>query len=169
MAAALDATIGGTASNSYATVAEAQAYFDERLHPDDWDNAATPGDNQTRALIEATRRIDLERFEGTRVDRDQALKWPRFEADDFDGWVYESNLIPDIVKRATYEMAIALLGASSDPLAEGGLEGFKRVKVGPIEVEPNLEESAIELPDVVLRLLAPVLFVGPHNIRLLRA
>ncbi len=161
----IDATVGGPLANSYSLVAEADSYFDERLGVSSW--SAAIADDKARALIMATRRIDLEEFEGSRVSEEQALKWPRFGADDADGWWIEQDEIPIQVKQASFEMALALL---EDPegLEDTGLEAFERVKVGPIEVEPRHLEQADELPDIVRRLLAPFLLVSGASIRLIR-
>ena len=76
MAATIDATVGGENSNSYATLAEAQAYFDERLNVDSWTAAST--DTQNRSLIQATRIIDASyEWQGERASSTQALDWPR--------------------------------------------------------------------------------------------
>jgi hypothetical protein len=155
MAAVIDATVGGTSSNSYSTVALGTVYFDERLQSAAW--ATT--DDQTRALIMATRRIDEEDFGGWRNTDAQALKWPRDGAT-VDGVDLSTTAIPDIVIRATYELALVLLtkdDASEDFLANSGLEAFENVKVGPLDVTPRISHMDGDLPEEVYRLLAPVL------------
>lgn len=54
MSLTLDATVGGAASNTYATLLEAQAYFDSRLPLTGWDDA----DSQEVLLAMATRTLD---------------------------------------------------------------------------------------------------------------
>lgn len=52
----IDATVGGSSSNSYETLTEANVYFDERLPlPTPW---VVSGDASIRALIMATRVLD---------------------------------------------------------------------------------------------------------------
>lgn len=169
--ATIVATAGSATANSYATTDDADTYFDERLQSSAW-TGETDADVQKRALIEATRRIDQETFEGERSTTGQALKWPRIGAADEDGNEYDSDEIPTIVIHATYELALALLNSnadSTDLLADSGLEGFKRVKVGPLEVEPRHAQDAGELPDNVHRLLKPVLQTTGSTADLLRA
>lgn len=166
----LDATVGGASANAYATVAEATTYFDERLDTSDWDDATA--DDQARALIMATRRIDQETFEGVKADidpEDQALEWPRELASGPDGHVFDHDELPERLKQATFELALVLLGDPSF-LADTGLEGFEQVAVGDLQVTPRHVQRAAELPESVDRLLRPFLAGGGrHNVRVRRA
>lgn len=166
----LTATVGSASSNAYATVSDADTYFDERLQASEWTSGAT--DDKERALIMATRRIDQEKFEGTQDTEGQALKWPRSGARDDDDVEYSSDSIPGIIKQATYELALHLLNenaGSTDYLAPTGLEQFERAKVGPMDVTIRSGFDAGELPDNVRRLLRPVLQTPGHSAVLLRA
>lgn len=150
------ATAGATNANSYATVAEGTTYFDERLQTDNW----TDADNQARALIMATRRIDTLRFEGEKAASGQALKWPRISVFDDNGDEYASDSIPTLVKHATFEEALRILNdnaSSKDTFAVTGLAQFKRAKVGPLEVEIDETFRPGDLTDTALRILRPVL------------
>lgn len=160
----LVATVGADDANAYCTRAEFAAYLDERLVTST--AAAATGDDQDRALIEATRRIDQEEFRGqpvsplngTSTGTTQALKWPRYSVATADGWVYEPTVIPQPVKDAVMELAIVLLNAgTTDWAAESGLEAFESVKVGPLEVVPRQARRAGTLPPAVRRLLQPLL------------
>lgn len=165
----LDATVGGASSNSFATVSEADDYFDERLNTSDWDDAST--DDKERALIMATRRIDRETFEGTRVDpdpEDQQLAWPRTGVVDQDGRVFDNDVIPDAIKHATFELALVIIG-DEDFLADSGLEAFDQVSVGDLSVTPRHQQRAGELPEAVTRYLDPFTFGSRHNVRVRRA
>ena len=171
----LIATPGAPDANSYVTVEEADSYFDERLNASAW--AAASPEDKARALIQATRRLDQEEFEGvptrplngTAVDQPtQALKWPRQMADTDAGWTYEDDIIPDPVKQATMELALVYLSSDSDPLADTGLEGFEQVQVGPLTVVPRHQRRAGELPENVRRLLQPVLRMSRANVRIVR-
>lgn len=155
----LVATAGATTANSYATVAEGDTYFDERLQSSNW-TTEFDNDVKERALIMASRRLDSLRFEGEKANSAQALKWPRILAFDDDGEEYATDAVPDLVKQATFEEAIRILNdnaSSTDTFAPTGLEGFKRAKVGPIEVEVDGTFKPGELSDQARRLLRPVL------------
>lgn len=134
-----DGTITAGA-NSYVSLAEANAYFDNR--PDsDWTGATD--DAKKTALIKATDYL-LERFrnrwKGLRIDPTQTLDWPRREVypevyyDDLD-YEIPSTTIPQEVKDATIVLAGKVnAGTALNPdLARGG--ATKREKVGDLEVE----------------------------------
>lgn len=171
----LVSTVGAVDANSYASVADATTYFDERLNTAAWSGAVS--DDQARALIAATRRIDQETFEGVPVNpltgtstgTTQALKWPRYSADDDAGWTWEPTVIPVPVKHATYKLALYLLNqGASDPSQPTGLEGFANVKVGSLDVTPRAGFTPDELPADVLRELRPVLRSSRNTMRLVR-
>ena len=167
MAATLDVTIAGVAANSYVDLSEASVFFDERLTVTAWENATT--DQKIRALIQATRRIDMEMYQGDKATTGQALEWPRWGVEDRDGYWYSEGVIPQPVKDAQCEMAIALLAGESDPFGNTGLEGFKEAQIGPLRVVVAEGRPATQLPDIVARLLAPLIGARSGNGRVLRA
>src|SRR5690349_2139070 len=76
MAATIDATAGGAASNSYATLQDAADYHDTHPYSSVWDDA--DDDQKTRALITATRMLDdWFEWKGAISTTTQALLWPR--------------------------------------------------------------------------------------------
>lgn len=160
---AIDATVGGTDADSYSTVAEADTYFgtDSRLGATAWSGETTA--QQEAALKMATRRVDMERFEGIKLASGQALKWPRMHATDDDGEEYPTDVIPGIIQQATWEMALVYLIADDDgkvPQMDTGLEEFRRAKIGPMEIERDEGFRAGKLPDHVRRILSPALAGG---------
>lgn len=165
--ATIDATVKGAAANSYVTVAACDTYADGRLNSSDWTGASDA--DKKAALISAAARLQTEEFAGTPTDygTPQALAWPRFGAYDVDGFLLDSEAIPEFVARAQMELAIAML--ADDLVADSGLEGFASIKVGPIEVEPREDRISGALPAVVQRLLASVLLTRAGGIRLERA
>lgn len=132
MTLAIDATVGGTASNSYITVAEADAYFEAVPgYSATW--AALTSASKIQRLVHACRAIDRYNFLGYKTDADQALKFPRVLYADIelaqqystinpsgslpvqnlpDGWA-DSDTIPQDVKSAQCEM-IRYLHTSAD-------------------------------------------------------
>lgn len=100
MALAIDATIGGTASNSYVTIAEADAYFEAMLgFSTVW--AAFSDAVKTQRLVLACRALERLGFTGEKYDEDQSLSFPRAPLD-------EPLAIPKAVKDAQCEMAALL-------------------------------------------------------------
>lgn len=107
-------TIG---TNSYISVADANAYFNECLYSDLW--TAASDDDKEKALIMATKRIDRLAFKGRKAYANQALKFPRAfyspeKINDLDfynkeyEWFVEKD-ISQAVKDAVCEEALALL------------------------------------------------------------
>ena len=137
---ALDATVGGTQSNSYSTVADADTFFETRIGNSTWVGSDTT--TKESALVTATFQLNRLRFIGEPTDHTQYLAWPRrfVPQPDPTGVYYgqelrlresyeKENEIPWRVLHATYEMALLLIG---DPslLGDAGLRQFKRVEVG---------------------------------------
>lgn len=56
------------------------------------------------------------------------------------------------VKDALFELTLALINSELE-LKDTGLEGFKNVKVGPLDVTPRSSRRAGTLPQQVIRLL----------------
>jgi hypothetical protein len=120
-------------ANSYADVADGNAYHDGHLYATAW-TAATDAQKAT-ALVMATRLIDAEyQFGGVQTTDGQALAWPRFRCSDpdrdpmvrtsslliWENWLPE-NLVPKNVIAATCELARELLIAdrTAAPVGEG--------------------------------------------------
>jgi len=141
MAATIIATVGAADANSYITLAEAQAYADGDIDAAEWDNSTT--DQKTRALITATRNLDLVGFVGVRSTTTQALAWPRKDFTTSEK-TYEDDEVPSEIKVATWELVKALLkdiviagsAAGSASLLPGiPNSGLQRVKLDVMEVE----------------------------------
>src|SRR5512137_2065404 len=112
---------GKADGNSYADVADGDAYFEGHLYATAWTGATS--DTKAAALVMATRLIDAQfQFNGFRANEAQALQWPRERCPDPDasrlsasvlGWLgdnfVESDLVPSGVVQATCEMARELI------------------------------------------------------------
>lgn len=105
---ALDATVAGSAANSYITVGEADELAADDLGPqaDGWIAAAAA--LKEKALKRATREIDafLPSAGAARYATTQALLFP-LKA--YVEGVLQSPALPSVVKRATYEQATYVL------------------------------------------------------------
>ena len=124
---------GRADANSYASVADGDAYFEGHLYASAWTTAAVV--SKGAALVMATRLIDSQfQFNGSRTSASQALQWPRAECRDPDrGLVTLSALLPILsdfvpydsvpkaVVQATCEMARELLivDRTASPPGEG--------------------------------------------------
>lgn len=125
---------GKVDANSYASVAEGDAYHDGHLYATAWTGASAG--NKAAALVMATRLIDAEyQFGGVKVTGTQALQWPREDCPDPDANAEVvgqrfvlANVVPKGVIEATCEMARELLIADRTAAPAG--EGLKYANVG---------------------------------------
>lgn len=83
----------------YGTLNGANTYFHSKLHTESWMNA--PIEDREKALFDATRRIEVLAFKGSKATSEQVLFFPRLTLD--------SGVVPDDIIMATYEIALALL------------------------------------------------------------
>lgn len=160
----LDTTIGGSAADSYVSIADALTYH-AAMGNADW--AAAAEADQEVALRRATRYLDgryRNRWRGSRKTRDQALAWPRINVYDEDGFIVSSTTIPDAIEKATLEAAIRELaepGALTPDLDRGGQ--IKREKVGDIEVEYTDGATARTVLTQIDEILSGLLGAGGGN------
>jgi hypothetical protein len=153
MALVLDATVGGTASNTYITRADANTYFESKFHKDAWD-AASDGDKDI-VLVEATRLLDAYYIWAQHpTSSTQALQWPRNGVLDTDRWnLIEEDVLPDELKWATCEWAQAILVGDRTADSDVETQGLSRLKAGSVELEFKDSVYAKPVPDVVVNLI----------------
>lgn len=163
---AVDSSIGGTASDTYNTVAEADSYFGSDPN---FSTVWTALDTTTKEnwLKFSTRALDrFKTYRGIRQSTAQALEFPRVvSSQEFIGFQYYklpgmyynrhpldeeevliANTIPQNVKRAQLEMLIFLYNNKSDSTALDGKE-IKSLNVlnGLIDIEySGLKDSLLE-------------------------
>ena len=186
MAVSIDATAGGASANSYITLAEADAFVEAMVLSTDankWGSGNT--DSRNRALTAAAQRLDRERFLGARATDTQALQWPRTGVRKPDTYVntyatgfpfrisddyFTDTEVPDQVKRAQIELAV-YLHSNKDGISLGGLEDFKNVKIGNLDVTPDKTGAvgADRIPPMVERYLTGLRISGPGNIAIKRS
>jgi len=187
MAIAIVATPGAADANSYLTLAAAQAIVDGFIQDDDvlaWASATT--DQKNRALFTATQRLDRERFLGARSTDTQALQWPRTGVRRPDTYIntyavgfpfrittdyFDDNEIPVQVQYAEVVLAV-YLNNNTDALGLSGLEDYKNVKIGSIDVTPSNGYGAVgadKVPPLMERYLTGLRISGPGNIAIRRS
>ena len=186
MAVTINATAGDASANSYITLAEADAFVDAMVLGTDankWGSGNT--DSRNRALTAAAQRLDRERFLGARATDTQALQWPRTGVRKPDTYVntyatgfpfrisddyFTDTEVPDQVKRAQIELAV-YLHSNKDGISLGGLEDFKNVKIGNLDVTPDKTGAvgADRIPPMVERYLTGLRISGPGNIAIKRS
>jgi hypothetical protein len=161
----LTTTIGGASSDSYATLAEFQAYASAM----GWTLSGTDaGDevNLRRAAQYLDRNYD---FAGIRQYQTQARDWPRIVSVLVDDWPVNPDTIPQAIKDAQCELAYLIQGGL-DPFATiSGAVGRKRVKAGPVETETEYLGGLGKPRFVAIEgLLRPFLAAGQGQQRMVR-
>lgn len=126
----LIATVGSALANSYATVAEADAYFLTRVNSSAWTGADAV---KEAALITATAFLNERDWKGYRATQGQRLAWPRVQVVDADGYAIDAGTIPRGLKEAVFEEALGLL-ATPARFSESALSQFESLSVGPISL-----------------------------------
>lgn len=148
------ALVKGT--NSYVTVDEADAYFEDRLDVSAWEDADET--QKSQALTTATSILDNKAWTGTVVDTDQSLAWPRIGVyfDPRLGLQTElTSTVPQRILTATYELAYHLLNNSGIQDSTGSVVD---IEVGPIKLKTV--SGASLMPSTVKREVNPLLNSG---------
>ena len=156
MALIIDNALSGASSNSYVTLAEADEYFESRLYVETW--TSSTDDIKSRALVQATRRLETEKYYGTKSTTTQKLSFPRIGLEYLDG-VSLDGIIPNQVKESQLELALHMLsvdmsqgGVNTDTIAEASVGSIK-VKYA-IDVNDNVSTNVDTLPVNVSGLLS---------------
>lgn len=141
---------GLSTANSFASVAEADAYHEGHLYASTWTGAATG--TKEAALVMATRLIDRRtNWVGDKLTGDQALAWPRENAE-VDGHEVASNVVPQPVKDATAELARLLIAEDlTKDVDQNQLEAIGLGK-GALKIEFN-GKTKNQIPGIVDDLL----------------
>jgi hypothetical protein len=104
--------------NSYIDIEEADEYFSGRLHAESWGQADDV--TKDKALRQATKTIDRQLLRGRKTNRDQTLAFPR----------YPDTEVPEIVKEACCEEALALLERGNSQRRKLQQEGVQSFALG---------------------------------------
>ena len=116
--------------------------------------SAATADNQSRALVEASRLLDRQRWQGDKADAGQALAWPRTGVT-VDGAEVGSASIPADLVTAAYELALAAL-ADPSVLAETSTgKNVSSVSASGVGVSFFAPTAGSRFPSRVMELLGP--------------
>jgi len=164
----LDATVGTSTANSYITVDEADAYFEDRVHSSAWASS----ESKEQLLISASRLIDwMMNFQGVRTYSTQVMQFPRTGIVKRDGVELPSTIIPQELKYAVCELA--LTSVKKDRTVESALAGIESVEAGPLAIKASqafMNQKPNVIPDYIRQILADfILSSGISVVRLMRA
>ena len=145
----------------YGDLAEADAYFANRLHEVAWSTSSNT--DRTKALIAATSIIDALNFKCDKSASTQVLEFPRGT----------DTTVPEAVRRACYEIAHSLLDGKDPELELENLSAisqtFGQVRTGYDRESGPLEHLVNGVPSAIAwRLLRPFLRDG-QSVRLRRS
>jgi hypothetical protein len=140
--------------NSYVTLDEANAYFAYRSNSDGW---RLLNNNQKEELLATSTQYldDVVNYVGVAVSTSQALAWPRigsYVEPKYNSMVeIVENILPDRVKRATYEMALHLI---EHPDVLSTHESVGSIGVSSIKLSDIQKPS--RLPHMVRKIISPL-------------
>lgn len=139
-------------NNSYATVAEADSYFEDRLDVAAWTSASVA--QKAQALTTATNYLDSLDWIGSVVSSSQALAFPR-TGSYFDPRLGMSvtldETVPTRIIKATFELAYHLL--NNDGLLD---DTGSVVNLQIASISLNRIQSTNKIPSIVKRLIQPL-------------
>lgn len=174
MAFTFDSTVSGTTANSYISVTQADDFFTAHLESSVWTSLSTA--KKQAVLVQATNRLDQEKYGGRCTSDFQRLQWPRTfiisrdkdpraeTTAEFIGGAYyrPSDQIYKELIEATCEMALFLIKKSNGELSvdEQDLETLSRYKVGPLDFTIKDGYQVDQLPTKVKNLLKSI---GPNG------
>lgn len=154
-------------TNSYVTVADADAYFDTRIDSAEWTALTTEVKEQ--ALVTATQLVDDHAWIGSAVSSTQALAWPRSNAIYYDDRLglqvtVAEDEVPLRVKVAVYEQALHLV--NNEDLLAGTTQTFESISVGSISLtDSNSDVTRTSIkPSVVMKPIRPLIRRGSTGI-----
>lgn len=168
---ALNATLGASDANSYATSAEADLYFADRMHSSAW--TALTQETKDQLMVTSSRMLDWHvKWKGTKTDTAQAMQHPRENMSRPDGTVISSDVLAPEIKIATYELAFVNIAA--DRLADDLLAGIGQLKAGSLMIKAGPEKpnqtNAKPVPKHIYAILSDLYVQGRGSVvRLLRA
>jgi hypothetical protein len=142
----IDATVGGSTSNSYVTGVEADTFASFQSWDSTWTGKTES--ERTIALLNAAKWLDTVPFAGTRCnpssddkDKPQAMSWPRSDVS-CDGLAATCTMIPKEIKETQILIAFNLVVnpelITGTPGGGGGAQAgtfIKRNKLGDLEQE----------------------------------
>lgn len=156
----LDATVGGTAANSFMTLEEFDAYLADSLYGA---TLLTETDSRKEAaLIMAARQLRSICYLGSKVASTQALPFPRLGLE-LDGHELDSTTLPSPIVIAQAELAIIYLRSATDPTleSEASAQGLTKLKAGPVELGFREGETYKSVP-ANIRAMIPASWLCPE-------
>lgn len=151
---------GLTNANTYLSLADAVAYFNNRN--DTSFNGATP-DQGAGALVRAAQGMDYwlnGRWYGRRATQAQALDWPRIGVVDSDCYPIAKNIIPQKIKNAQCEIAKIELSTPFIQQQVSRDDAVQSESVGPISITYKATAPSITYWPMIIAMLKDFAVIG---------
>jgi hypothetical protein len=150
-------TIGSDTFNVYGPRADADTYFNGKINRDSWSGAAAT--TKDRALVTATRLLDLEPWEGAPTDlvTPQPVAWPRTGVTDKNGQSVGTSIFPTDLLYGYYELAQALVDNPSLDESADQDSNIKEVMADVVAVKFFRPTSGTRFPTTVHNFIAQFL------------
>lgn len=142
-------------TNSYVSLTEAETYFEDAIHASNW--FLEGGILKSKALVTATRMLEREIWAGSKTVSTQTLSFPRTDLIKADGTIVDSSTIPQEIKDAQCELALALINDSTIQSNATTGSNIKRVDAGGVEVEFFQPTKGFKFPTIVQKLVGQFL------------
>lgn len=150
-------TIGSDTIEVYGGLPAATSYLNGSMSSGAVAFRALVADDQARALVQATRFIDMQSWQGAATAAGgTALQWPRSGVVDANGVTVDSTTVPANVLTAVYELC-ALIADDSDLPVEGDTgANLRGLSAGPVRLDfwtpqTPLDGTASPFPPPVAR------------------
>lgn len=134
-------------TNCYIARADAITYFTDLIHGADFLGATTT--IQDQALISATAMLDRQEWVGSKTGDPQALDWPRTGVSDPEGVAVDSATVPQFIKDATCELALALIQDLRVQTNADTSKNIKSLKAGPAEIHYFKGKTGPRFPTII--------------------
>ena len=146
-----------TGAESYISVADASTYHSNRGNTA-WASLSTDAIREQclRKATDFMRQAYRSRWQGYKVNEDQALDWPRYGVE-VEGYAVDSDIVPTEIKNACAELA---LKASSADLNPDLTQGVLSEQVGSISVTYDKNSPQRTRYAAIDAMLSPYLKAG---------
>jgi hypothetical protein len=151
MAIVVEDGSGKSDADAYVSVSFADTYFTNRQGSTAWNASSVTTSHKEAAIRNATAYLDRRynsMWVGRRVERLQALAFPRTDIIDVDGFAVDSDDIPTALEHACCEAAVMALSEDLLPdIANSGIISEESVSVGSVQSTTKYEggKSQIKL------------------------
>lgn len=149
-----DVTIAGNTYDAYRSLADHEVYLEAQITATGFQDS-TDDDKKGRAIISATRFLDRQEWQGSKVDPYQAHEFPRTGLTYADGSEVPSDAVPVEVLDAESELAAVLFdGTDVQGTATPGFQNIQALRAGSASITYFRGEDQIQrFPQIVHELL----------------